>query len=870
MNGGLKMTRKLFQGTLLILLVNLVVACVFIAPAYGEVINGKILDQDLNAGGSGYTVMKVWGTYYEMGYAHGYLLADDIDATIGSFRNAMGANFDTLQPQIVATAIPADMKDEVNGIVAGVKAKIPSSSIDFGDVMMLNTYADWAYAPNCRSHSCWGSYVTPPVKTLSTRRTDYNGSTVSSLFDSLNIISIAYEPSEVGKMKWVSLGTPGLVIAGTAVNEYGVLVSLHDSPDHGGIHATGPNVITRSIASRYMITDVSLQVDDINDAMQDYDVWTGGFINYYAPEGNAGVFSLSAEDGFFYLRKPQPDYYGGDVIVTSNQYTDGRSTPDDFKVELGDYYDNPSPKTLASHWGLLNKVTTSLGAQQMSVAYRGHEDMTIWIRGRLFGTDTTPTLELEWSELFATSTPSTITQLAYDDFEYGWGNYTDGGSDCSLYAGGMYAHQGSRAANIQDNSGLSSSFYLTEGIDVHTAGYTQIQIDFWFYPSSMESGENFWVQYYDGSNWYTVANYVRGTDFNNGQFYHESVTVNEGTYTFPTNMKIRFQCDASGNYDDVYIDEVKISGIAPGETDSDEDGYDVPVDCDDNNPEINPGAVEVCDGLDNNCDGAIDEDFDHDQDGFTICNGDCEDYDSSINPGAVEVCNDGKDNDCDGVTDPVAPEKCDGIDNDCNGDIDEEGAEGCSIYYKDVDDDAYGVEGDSRCLCVPEGDYTASRDGDCDDLNSTINPGTIEVCDGKDNNCNGQVDEGVENTYYRDADGDSHGDANSTTDACSAPAGYVSNNTDCDDTDPGINPAATEICDDGIDNDCDGDADSDDSDCVSNPKSGCGATPMYGDGGQPHVSAKTSSANALLPLLPSMLALGLWGVRRAGGRLKNR
>jgi len=295
--------------------------------------------------------------------------------------------------------------------------------------------------------------------------------------------------------------------------------------------------------------------------------------------------------------------------------------------------------------------------------------------------------------------PSTITQLTYDDFESGWGSYTDSGGDCRLYTGGTYAHQGTNAANIQDNSGQASSFYHTDSIDVHTPGYTQIEIDFWFYPRSMESGEDFWLLYYDGSSWYRVASYARGIDFSNGQYYHETVYVNEGTYTFPTNMKIRFQCDASSNYDDVYIDEVTVSGITPGETDNDEDGYNVPEDCDDNNPEINPGAAEVCDEVDNNCDGAIDEEV-------------------------------------------------------------------CITYYKDVDDDTYGVDGDTRCLCDPEGDYTATWGGDCDDLNPATNPGAAEVCDGKDNNCNGDVDEGLDlSTYYRDADGDGYGDTNNTTDA---------------------------------------------------------------------------------------------------------
>ena len=149
--------------------------------------------------------------------------------------------------------------------------------------------------------------------------------------------------------------------------------------------------------------------------------------------------------------------------------------------------------------------------------------------------------------------------LTFDDFEDGFGNYTDGGMDCSLYTGGTYAHQGSNAADIQDNSGDSSSFYHTSGIDVDTPGYTSIKVDFWFYANSMESGDDFWVQFYDGSSWNTVADYDSEDEFVNGQFYHEIVWINETDYTFPSDMKIKFQCDASLNNDDIYIDEVYVN-----------------------------------------------------------------------------------------------------------------------------------------------------------------------------------------------------------------------------------------------------------------------------------------------------------------------
>src|SRR5215218_5754895 len=76
----------------------------------------------------------------------------------------------------------------------------------------------------------------------------------------------------------------------------------------------------------------------------------------------------------------------------------------------------------------------------------------------------------------------------------------------------------------------------------------------------------------------------------------------------------------------------------------------------------------------------------------------------------------------------------------------------------------------------------------------------------KDNNCDGNIDEGVTTIFYRDADGDTYGDPNDTKEACSAPDRYVSNSDDCDDGDPDKNPGETEVCD-GKDNNCDGNVD---------------------------------------------------------------
>ena len=97
--------------------------------------------------------------------------------------------------------------------------------------------------------------------------------------------------------------------------------------------------------------------------------------------------------------------------------------------------------------------------------------------------------------------------------------------------------------------------------------------------------------------------------------------------------------------------------------------------------------------------------------------------------------------------------------------------------------------------------------GDCDDNNAAIHPGAAEICNGIDDNCNGQTDEGVQTTFYQDSDNDSYGNAAVTQTACSAPTGYVSNSTDCNDNNPAINPGAAEVCGNNIDDNCNGQVD---------------------------------------------------------------
>ncbi|MFT4975979.1 MAG: hypothetical protein ACI8S6_001874, partial [Myxococcota bacterium] len=364
--------------------------------------------------------------------------------------------------------------------------------------------------------------------------------------------------------------------------------------------------------------------------------------------------------------------------------------------------------------------------------------------------------------------------------------------------------------------------------------------------------------------------------------------------------------------------------------DQDEDGYRDKEDCNDSDAEIFPGAAEQCDGVDNDCDGDVDEGLlltwfadededtygaldssidactqpsgyvensedcndessafypgapeddcsddndyncdgsvgydDADGDGFAACEGDCDDADVLINEEADEVC-DGVDNNCDGFADlqavdattwhldhdgdgfgdvsfelslcdqppnyvdnsddcddldptsyPNADEVCDLTDNDCDGTTDEDDALDTETWHLDSDGDGYGDLDSTTAACPdatglgPTG-YVADST-DCDDSEELVNPGAVEFCDDIDNDCDDIIDTDASDTviWYVDVDGDGYGVGTSTQESCEQPSGYALNANDCNDSSSAISPAATEICD-GIDNDCDGDVDDDD------------------------------------------------------------
>ncbi|MBI2339387.1 MAG: FG-GAP repeat protein [Deltaproteobacteria bacterium] len=258
-------------------------------------------------------------------------------------------------------------------------------------------------------------------------------------------------------------------------------------------------------------------------------------------------------------------------------------------------------------------------------------------------------------------------------------------------------------------------------------------------------------------------------------------------------------CEGDCNDTDPSINPSAFEECDPDDVDENCNGY-----ADDADPDGAEGKVTRYTDADNDGYGdtndATGTDYcDPPSSGVSTTNDDCDDANSAINPVATEIC-DTIDNDCDGATDD-----------------DDSSVTGQGTWYADSDGDGYGDESDTTgtLFCDDPGSGYAATNTDCDDSDSSINPSATEICDASDTDedCDGLADDDDssatgKSSYYTDIDGDGYGDETaSAVDYCDPPAGVAATNDDCDDGDSSTHPASTDTCFDGMDSNCDGTSD---------------------------------------------------------------
>jgi bacillolysin len=386
-----------------------------------------------------------------------------------------------------------------------------------------------------------------------------------------------------GSLQGTTTGTSYSVSGLTANTTYTLTVDAEDAA--GNISSASSVNITTAVVpdntaptppsslSASSITQTSANLNwtasTDNVGVDHYNVYVGGSLQGTTTGTSYSVSGLTANTAYTFT-------------VDAEDAAGNTSSASSVTITTSAAVDNTAP-TMPSSLSASNTTQTSTdlswGASTDNV---GVDHYNVYVNGGLIGTttsasasvtslsaNTTYTMSVEAEDAVGNTSGSVSINvttlsgggggpvvLSADYFESGWDGWSDGGSDCARY-GGTRSWEGNYSIRLRDNSGTksamtSSSYDLTP--------HNQVEVEFYFYPNSMENNEDFWLRYYDGSSWVTVGSWARGTAFNNNAFYTSTVTLSNANYAFPSNAQFRFQCDASGNGDRVYIEQVIITG----------------------------------------------------------------------------------------------------------------------------------------------------------------------------------------------------------------------------------------------------------------------------------------------------------------------
>ncbi len=382
-----------------------------------------------------------------------------------------------------------------------------------------------------------------------------------------------------------------------------------------------------------------------------------------------------------------------------------------------------------------------------------------------------------------------------------------GNINWQLPLGGTSAEEANVVIQVVDSGYIVAGFSISDNLDLTEnfgeSDFWVVKLDLtgvleWQKNLGSSEGEKAFDIISVNDNDLVVAGYTTGNDFDVSG-YHGPIGYGGDVWIVKLGYcNTVFYADADGDgFGDIDLDSIACNMPIGFVNDS--------TDCDDTNNLIFPTATDICNAIDDNCNGLTDEDvtafhwfMDTDNDGFgdvlndsvscftlggfVLDSTDCNDANILIHPTAIEICN--------------------ALDDNCNTDIDE----GLVFYtfFIDADGDGFGDSDIYISSCFEEVLGYVLDSTDCNDANNNIYTGAEEICNYLDDDCDGIADDNL--TYilsFEDADSDAYGNIAVDSLSCELPEGFVENNSDCDDANPDIYPGAPEILN-GADDDCNG------------------------------------------------------------------